>query len=684
MASEALRYRAFLSYSHRDARLAQKLHRKLEAYTIPRSLRGARADGSVVHSRLSPVFRDRDELATAGSLSHSIEEALDASGALIVVCSPAAVASPWVDAEIAYFRRRHPERPTLAFVVGGDPTIDPRKDAQHAAFPLNLLRSDVDDPASAIGEPIAADAREQGDGFSSAFLKLVAGLLSLRYDQLKQRELRRRQQRWALIAGCSMVLTIAFAVLAVRATIARNEARTAQSLAELELTSERQTREFLLSIFHLADANEARGNSVTVREVLDRAVARIDHTEFSRAEIRSRFLATMGQAYSSLGLNKRGVELLRHSIDALGTGNLGPDARTQRIDSRIELADLLYSMGEYDAALAQLDAVSSAHETLSWQQQARLANVRGDVLAYSEKDVEARTAYLEALDAIERAHAAPQESVLVRGRSLYGMALLAQFAGDYAKARQGYAQLVELLQPIVGETHPDTIAAINSLGSSAYQSGDVAGARVQWLRALGAAKKVYDPGNPEIASIENNLGRLMLETGDLAGAEPLLRDALASDRKHDSATFDDLAYPLYNLAFLRFVQGGRDEALKLLDEALPIAEKSKHRMYGPILTTLADLHCANGQLELGASFAERAVTVNREHADIAPWYADQAALTQKYCQAMAGLKVERSTLAPLVAALNKKWGEASPFAQRGLEQVRAIEKDSGRAGVSTP
>jgi tetratricopeptide (TPR) repeat protein len=264
------------------------------------------------------------------------------------------------------------------------------------------------------------------------------------------------------------------------------------------------------------------------------------------------------------------------------------------------------------------------------------------------------------------------------------MALLAQFAGDYAKARQGYAQLVELLQPIVGETHPDTISAINSLGSSAYQSGDVAAARVQWLRALAAAKKVYDPGFSQIASIENNLGRLMLETGDLAGAEPLLRDALASDRKQRSAGFDDLAYPLYNLAFLRFVQGGRDEALKLLDEALPIAEKSKHRMYGPILTTLADLHCASGQLELGASFAERAVTVNREHADIAPWYADQAALTQKYCQAMTGLKVERGTLAPLVAALNKKWGEASPFAQRGLEQVRAMEKDSGRAGGSTP
>ncbi len=684
MTGEPLRYRAFLSYSHRDSKLAQKLHRRLESYAIPRALRGVKTDGSTITTRLGAVFRDRDELAAAANLSRSIEEALDASSALIVVCSPAAVASPFVDAEIAYFRRNHPDRLTLAFIVDGDPGADPRTQPQRAAFPLNLLRNNVDDAASAMGEPIAADAREQGDGFAAAFLKLVSGLLSIRYDLLRQRESRRRHQRMAILAGFFMLLAAVFAVLAVQATIARNAARTAQSAAELELQSERQTREFLLSIFHLADANEARGNRVTVREALDSAVARIDHTEFTRTEIRSRFLATMGQAYSSLGLNKRGVELLRHSINALGTGPLGPDARTQRIDSRIELADLLYSMGEYDASLVQLDAASAADGTLTWQQRARLANVRGDVLAYTEKDALARASYQAALDAIEQANVPARDSVLNRTRSLSGLALLEQFAGNYAKAKQGYAQVVELLQTAVGETHPDTIVAINSMGAAAYQNGDITDARADWLRALAASRKVFDPGSPPIATVENNLGRLLLETGDLTEAEPLLRDALSSDRNNNSATFDDLAYPLYNLAFLRFAQGNRDDAATLLNEALPIAEKTKHRMYGPILTTLADLHCASGQLELGASFAERAVTINREHADNAPWYADQAMLTQKYCQALAGVKVDRDTLPPLITALKRKWGEASPFTRRGLEQIRAIEKVPGHAAVVKP
>ena len=669
MTDAPLRYGAFISYSHRDEASARRLHRRLETWTVPKALRGTQPDGSVRGARLGAVFRDRDELASAGSLSQSIQEALDASAALIVMGSPAAVASPWVEAEIAYFRRRHPQRPVFAFVVDGDPGVDPRREAARAAFPLALVRKDVDDPDSAFGEPIAADAREEGDGFSSAFLKLVAGLLSVRYDQLRQRELRRRQQRWTAIAVGSSVLTVVFAVLAVQATRARDAARAAQARAELELTSERQTREFLLSVFRLADANEARGSSVTVREVLDRAVAGIDRTEFSRAEIRARFLATMGQAYSSLGLNKRGVELLQRSIEGLQDAD-AMDARAQRTDSRLELAALLYSMGEYEGATVQLDGAAK-DPMLSWQQRARLHNVRGDVLAYTEHDADAQVAYGAALDALTMAPANSRDALLLRARSLSGLALLAQFAGDNTKAENGYAQVVDLLRAEVGETHPDTIAALISLGACAFHKGDREAARQRWLRALESARKVFDAGNPQIATVENNLGRLLLETGDLDAAEPLLVDALASDRKNNGESFDDLAYPLYNLAAVRGFRGDTTGALVLLNEALPIAAKSKHRMHGAILTALADLHCAAGRTQEGLDFAQRAAATIQESAEAAPWYAAQAAITMAYCRARAGHRDESDASSANLAEIEKKWGSDSPFARRARAQIAA-------------
>ncbi|WP_395679878.1 tetratricopeptide repeat protein [Dokdonella sp.] len=670
MNSGHARYRAFISYSHRDGKLAQKLHRRLETFSVPRALRGARPDGTRIDARIGAIFRDRDELASAGSLSRSIEQALDDSAALIVICSPAAVASRWVGEEIAYYRRRHPERPVFAFVGDGDPGLDPRTDPMRAAFPANLALADVDDATGPLGEPIAADARAQGDGFSQAFLKLVAGLLGLRYDQLRQREQRRRQRRWTVVAALASLLAAVFAVLAVQAMRARNVAREAQARAELELTSEQQTREFLLSVFRLSDASEARGNNVTVREVLDRAVARIDSTAFARKAVRARFLATMGQAYASLGLTHRGTALLRQSIEDAPASD--PELLAQRIDSGLELADLLYSMGEYDEALAALQK-ADAGERMSWQQRARLGNVRGDVLAYSEKDADARIAYQAALDSVPTGAIASRDGVLARSRSLAGFALLAQFGGDYDSAMSGYASVVALLESAVGEKQPDTINAILALGSNAYLKGDLARARIEFERCLRAAQSVYDAGSPVIASIESNLGRLLLETGDAAGAEPMLRDALASDRKYMSENFDDLAYPLFNLAAARYAQGDRDEAKRLLEEAAPIADRSHHRMHGPILSTLADLACSGSDTARGAELAASAVTVSAEHADIAPWYAAQAKLTQAYCQAMAGTAVAKGAAAALAEQLEHKWGAASPFTRRARAQVRAIE-----------
>lgn len=676
MNGTAVRYRAFISYSHRDENVARKLHRRLEAFPIPRALRVAEPD-STRGARLGAVFRDRDELASAASLSRSIEQALDESAALIVICSPAAVASRWVDEEIAYFRRRHPQRPVFAFVVDGDPTADPRADPAHAALPANLARADVDAADGPLGEPLAADARAHGDGFAQAFLKLVAGLLSLRYDDLRQRELRRRQQRWTAVAAGASILAVVFAALAVQALRARNVAREAQARAELELTSERQTREFLLSVFRLADPDETRGNSVTVREVLDRAVARIDTAEFARADVRARFLETMGQAYSSLGLTHRGVELLTASIDAANADGASASQRAQRTDSRIELADLLFAMGEYDRALSALDAIGAGDVT-TWRQRARMANIRGDVYVYTEKGDAARASYAAALDVVaESGASASREGVLARSRGLFGMAWAAHFAGDYATAERGFEEVVALLEPVVGERQPDTIAAIGALGSSAYQRGDLARARTEFERGLRDARAVYDPGSPMIANIENNLGRLLLETGDPAAAEPLLRDALASDRRNMGEAFDDLAYPLFNLAAARYAQGDRDEAKRLLEEAVPIAQKSRHRMQAPILATLADLECGGGDTAHGTGLAARAVAVSAEHADIAPWYVAQARLTQAYCEATSGTAVARGTAMPLAAELERKWGAASPFTRRAREQTRAIESGGG-------
>ncbi len=209
----AVRFRAFVSYSHADAAIAQKLHRKIETYRLPHHLR----DHETVdpdNGRLGRIFRDREDLPAAADLSESVKQALAGSQALIVICSPDARASIWVAKEIELFRALHPERPVLAAVVRGEP---------EEAFPVALLDG---------AEPLAADLRKEGDGWRLGFLKIVAGIAGVSLDALVQRDAARRIRRVMAVTGGALVALLAMIGMTIFAIQSRNEAQHQQAEAE--------------------------------------------------------------------------------------------------------------------------------------------------------------------------------------------------------------------------------------------------------------------------------------------------------------------------------------------------------------------------------------------------------------------------------------------------------------------
>jgi tetratricopeptide (TPR) repeat protein len=212
-----VRYRAFLSYSHNDAHWARWLLRKLEGYRVPSRLVGTPGRDGPIPARLGAMFRDRDELPTAGDLSGTIRDALSESTSLIVICSPAAARSQWVDAEVRTFLEQGRGDRVLCFIVEGEPTVD-------NCFPPATIENGR--------EPLAADARKEGDGRERAFLKLVAGMLGVGFDALVQREVQRRHRRLAWVAAASVAGMAIASTLAVAAYVARNDAQRRQAQAE--------------------------------------------------------------------------------------------------------------------------------------------------------------------------------------------------------------------------------------------------------------------------------------------------------------------------------------------------------------------------------------------------------------------------------------------------------------------
>ena len=115
------RFRAFISYSHKDRAWARWLHRALESYAIPKRLIGREGPGGPVPARLRPVFKDRDDLAANASLRARVNDALAASSALVVVCSPDAARSEWVEDEIVRFKALHGEARVFPVIVAPEP-----------------------------------------------------------------------------------------------------------------------------------------------------------------------------------------------------------------------------------------------------------------------------------------------------------------------------------------------------------------------------------------------------------------------------------------------------------------------------------------------------------------------------------------------------------------------------------
>ena len=121
LVSADFKFTAFISYSHSDRKMVQWLHRALETYRIPKRLVGLETPIGPIPKKFRPFFCDREDLSASTDLSKSVRNALAKSKFLIVMCSPAAAKSKWVNQEILGFRKLHGKENILCLITGGEP-----------------------------------------------------------------------------------------------------------------------------------------------------------------------------------------------------------------------------------------------------------------------------------------------------------------------------------------------------------------------------------------------------------------------------------------------------------------------------------------------------------------------------------------------------------------------------------
>ena len=618
---DSFKYRAFLSYSHRDARWAAWLHKALESYRPPHQLIGTVTEVGAVPKRLAPIFRDREELASATDLSTVINEALRQSACQIVICSPSAAQSRWVNEEILAFKRLGRERRIFCLIIAGEPNASDNPTRTHEeCFPPALrFRLGADgNISSERTEPIAADARAGKDGRAHAKLKLIAGVLGVGFDALRQREAHRRQRRLAAVASAAFAGMMITTGLATAALIARATARRQTVIAQREAETGRQTTAFLVDLFRISDPSEARGNSLTAREVLDRGAARVQTQLTHQPEIQSTLLDTLGTVYMGLGLYSQAKPLLVSAADKRRA--LGAAETPELAVSLSHVGDLLTLRAEYTEAERSYRQAIALQRSLPAARRDNGALARSlfglgseldnqghadeaernlrDALALQQQlyggpdEDTARTLQTLAWTVSERnlGEAVPlMQRAVDMQRTLWGaqpypdyadalndLGLLLRSKGDYVASEQLLRESLAMKRRLLGDRHPEIAMSLNSVAEVLQLKGDLAEAESTYRRALAMQRELLGDAHPEVALTLNNLAWVIYASGDVRGAVESERASLNIYRALFHGDNPDVASAMNRLGFLLTQSGDYPTAESNLQEAL----KMRQRLFG--------------------------------------------------------------------------------------------------------
>ncbi|MCB1549796.1 MAG: toll/interleukin-1 receptor domain-containing protein, partial [Hyphomicrobiaceae bacterium] len=260
-----LKYRAFLSYAHADTRWAKWLHAAIEKFRLDKDLVGRETALGPVPKALRPIFRDREDFSGGHSLTEATLAALDASAALVVLCSPKAAASQYVNEEVRLFRHRHPDRPVIPVLIEGS---YPDNVPPALRFEIAADGTVTDHPVTILGP----DLRETGDGRQLGLAKVVAGLTGVAPDDIFRRAERARRRSARVRNGIIAVLALLVVAAGTSAYLFREELKRNEKLLEATLKT-------ATDIVNTAVA-QAEKYSVPRRatlEMLHRAEALFDH-----------------------------------------------------------------------------------------------------------------------------------------------------------------------------------------------------------------------------------------------------------------------------------------------------------------------------------------------------------------------------------------------------------------------
>src|SRR6478609_805060 len=261
---DGLRYDAFISYSRHNLDVADKIERDLERFPLPRDIRKR------LGRRHLNVFRDISDM-TGNQLESAIEQKLEDSRTLVVLCSPAARSSKFVGIELTRFAQLRGSAQIVPALVGGEPNDDPGVDPADMAFPEALEEVLGSDPLAVdMRTAWTVRGRRAKLARGSPWVQLVAGIVGATTDDLTARIAKAERHRLQTAVALLAVVLVVVGSLGVFAWQKRGQAiRAAERVAQVQAISRftsdigsKPQRNLLLGVQAAGLATEGQGENL--------------------------------------------------------------------------------------------------------------------------------------------------------------------------------------------------------------------------------------------------------------------------------------------------------------------------------------------------------------------------------------------------------------------------------------
>ncbi len=613
----SFKYRAFITYAHEDEEKARWLRKKLEGFSVPKNLVGQKGKFGKIPSRLYPIFRDRDELPGSAQLGSIIEQALKDSSHLIVLCSPHAVKSRWVNEEIRIFKQMGKGDRILCLILDGEPMAE---DLVHSkgkeCLPLAVRRKIDQDGnlVDEIDEPGAADLRDSGDGEKDAVLKIVAGLLGLGLDEIKQRDIIARQRKLALITAFSVLFAFSGIALATYAFFQQQKANQAQATAIEErkgaleeLAKQEVVTQFVQSLFFSLDPQNTSGmDTELLKTMLDQGVKRADELS-SEPQMEANIRTLIGKTYRSIRAYDQSQEQLEKAIglfegesqirsealtelalvhEALGnylqaepmlavllerkTKELGEN-HDEVIDAKIDLSTVYRRIGKVEKAenlcVSALTIIRDQNRSTEDPRMLKCMNELAKIFLSRDKIAQAESMSRNVFERSRLSLGEKSSVSLIRGQVLVEAL---RKGGKLDEAEELSVSLVASMEEILGPTHPDTLGAMDALAEIVVSRKDLARGLDLYEQILDSKERMLGEQHPETLSTLKAIARILRLQDLPEEAEEIQFTVYTRLKRKNGLEHPETLRAMNELADLYMDSGKQVDAFQLSNETLII------------------------------------------------------------------------------------------------------------------